>query len=211
MGNQKKYLKSIVVSRFLIVGLLAGCSKDSTAMLSADLENNPISQEDRDALLFMLEEEKLARDTYVYLDEFWKLNQFSNIKNSEQSHMEAVDGLLKLYDISYSILPDGEFANDELQGLYDRFVMHGSVNETQALEVGATIEDMDIVDLENYLAETNDTQVKAVFESLQCGSRNHLRSFTSSLGNLGNTYVPQYLPLDDYDAIIKDGNDQCGR
>lgn len=124
--------------------------------------------------------------------------------------MDAVVGLLDQYKIPYSILPDGQFVNQEIQNLYDRFVMEGSKDETNALEVGATIEDMDIVDLENYLGTTNNTQVIAIFESLQCGSRNHLRSFTSILNQTGMTYVPQYLAFEDYNAIINDSKEQCG-
>ncbi len=211
MKNPEKSIKPVLVLGFLFVSLFAGCSKDGSEMPLGDIESNAIGQEDQNALLFMLEEEKLARDTYVYLGELWGINVFSNIKNSEQSHMDAVVGLLNQYKIPYSIMPDGQFANQEIQALYDRYVIDGSINETKALEVGATIEDMDIVDLENYLVMTNNIQVIAVFESLQCGSRNHLRSFTSTLDGMGMTYVPQYLAFEDYNAIINDSKEQCGR
>jgi hypothetical protein len=34
------------------------------------------------------------------------------------------------------------------------------------------------------------------------GSRNHLRSFVNNLALQGITYVPQYMPLADYQAIV---------
>jgi hypothetical protein len=34
------------------------------------------------------------------------------------------------------------------------------------------------------------------------GSRNHLRSFVANLVNQGVTYVPQYMGVVDYSAII---------
>ena len=57
----------------------------------------------------MLEEERLARDVYDYLFAKWGLRQFENISTSEQSHMDAVENLLKQYDLPYSILEAGTF------------------------------------------------------------------------------------------------------
>ncbi|MDP2030099.1 MAG: DUF2202 domain-containing protein [Thiobacillus sp.] len=48
-------------------------------------------------LLFMREEEKLARDVYLTLYETWGLAVFSNIASSEQSHMDALLKLLRTY------------------------------------------------------------------------------------------------------------------
>ena len=175
------------------------------------LENSGDSEEDTNALLFMLEEEKLARDTYMYLDELWGINQFANIKLSEQSHMNAVANLLDQYNIDYTILLDGEFENQELQDYYNQFVEKGQIDRVNALEVGATIEDLDIVDLENYINATSNADIIWVFESLQCGSRNHLRSFVGAIENSSETYEPQYLSLEDYNAIIDDTNERCGQ
>ncbi|NNG10836.1 MAG: DUF2202 domain-containing protein [Arenibacter sp.] len=42
------------------------------------------------------------------------------------------------------------------------------------------------------------TAITQVFKSLECGIRNHLRSFVNAMELSGNTYEPQYLPLEDY-------------
>ncbi|MGB5436624.1 MAG: DUF2202 domain-containing protein [Maribacter sp.] len=174
------------------------------------LENSGDSEEDINALLFMLEEEKLARDTYMYLDELWGINQFANIKLSEQTHMNAVANLLDQYNIDYTLLPDGAFENQELQDYYNQFVEKGQIDRVNALEVGATIEDLDIVDLENYINASSNADIILVFESLQCGSRNHLRSFVRGLENLGETYAPQFLTIEEYNAIMDSTNESCG-
>jgi len=158
----------------------------------------------------MLEEEKLARDTYTYLEDLWELNQFSNIKKSEQSHMNAIIVLLDQYDISYSLLAYGEFNNPDIQKLYDQFIEYGSENKAKALEVGANIEDLDIVDLAKFIDATTNSAMIQVFESLQCGSRNHLMSFVNAIELSGNTYEPQYLTQEDYILIINDNQEQCG-
>jgi len=184
------------------------CNNDDSSV--ADLNNKNLTNDDNAALLFMLEEEKLARDTYTYLGDLWNINQFSNIKKSEQSHMNAVIGLLDQYDISYSLLAYGEFNNPDIQKLYDQFIEYGSENKANALEVGANIEDLDIVDLAKFIDATTNNAMIQVFESLQCGSRNHLRSFVNAIELLGNTYEPQYLTQEDYTLIINDSREQCG-
>ena len=185
------------------------CNNDDSSV--ADLNNTNLTNDDNAALLFMLEEEKLARDTYTYLGDLWNINQFSNIKKSEQSHMNAVIGLLDQYDISYSLLAYGEFNNPDIQKLYDQFIEYGSENKANALEVGANIEDLDIVDLAKFIDATTNSAMIQVFESLQCGSRNHLRSFVNAIELSGNTYEPQYLTQEDYTLIINDSQEQCGR
>jgi len=185
-----------------------------TFLFACDDDNNFITgqtliESDKTALLFMLEEEKLARDTYMYLDDLWSINQFSNIKNSEQTHMNVIEDLLIQNDIEYIILPLGEFENQALQDFYNQFVIDGAVNQANALQIGATIEDLDIVDLQDYMNATTNTSLIAVFNSLQCGSRNHLRSFVLGIENGGNTYTPQFLTQEDYNSIISESNEQC--
>lgn len=187
------------------------CNDDKTDTQLEELVSANLTIGDENALLFMLEEEKLARDTYEYLDELYGINQFSNIKLSEQSHMNAVAGLLDQYNIDYTILPYGEFENKEMQDLYDQFVEKGQIDAMNALEVGATIEDLDIVDLEEFIEATSNASIIAVFESLQCGSRNHLRSFVSVIENSNETYEPQFLSIEEYNQIIDDTNERCGR
>ncbi len=210
-----KLLRKFKIGAFALVLVTIisnlACNDDKTDTQLEELASANLTIGDENALLFMLEEEKLARDTYEYLDELYGINQFSNIKLSEQSHMNAVAGLLDQYNIDYTILPYGEFENKEMQDLYDQFVEKGQIDAMNALEVGATIEDLDIVDLEEFIEATSNASIIAVFESLQCGSRNHLRSFVSVIENSNETYEPQFLSIEEYNQIIDDTNERCGR
>lgn len=212
MGFNRITKATCILLGLLTFSLFIACN-DNDANLSEEeaLVNSMDSQEDINALLFMLEEEKLARDTYMYLDELWGINQFANIKLSEQSHMNAVANLLIQYKIDYTVLPDGEFINEELQDFYNQFVEKGQIDRVNALEVGAIIEDLDIVDLENYIKATSNVDIKMVFESLQCGSCNHLRSFVRGLENSGASYTPQFLTIENYNLIVNDNSEKCGQ
>lgn len=182
---------------------------DNTDEVTSNKTNQILTDLDADALLFMLEEEKLARDTYTYLNDLWSINQFANIKNSEQTHMNAIENLLIQNDIEYTILPLGEFTNQNLQNFYNQFEVDGALSHDNALQIGATIEDLDIVDLQDYIDATFNTDLITVFKRLQCGSRNHLRSFVSAIENRGNTYSPQYLTQAELNYILEQNHEQC--
>ena len=207
-------LGPVLFSILLVFGMLSGCSDSSDEPIDTQINNDIddttlISEEDEQALLFMLEEEKLARDTYQFLNDYWDMVQFENIMQSEQSHMNAVDTLLKAYHIPYEILENDKFTNEDLQAWYDKFAEEGVVDEVAALTIGATIEDLDIVDLDDHIQATSNPYIIEVFSSLQCGSRNHLRSFVQSIENLGSTYEPQFLSQEAYDAILEGSHEQC--
>jgi hypothetical protein len=205
-------LIAFVILILALPSLLA-CNEDNVNEDNTVSDNSIVSQtltdSDKEALLFMLEEEKLARDTYIYLNDLWSVNQFANIKNSEQTHMDAVENLLIQNNIAYSILPVGEFADQNLQNFYNQFVADGAISLSIALQIGATIEDLDIVDLEDYMDATTNAGLISVFEGLQCGSRNHLRSFISAIENNGDIYSPQFLSEDAYNAILNASHERC--
>lgn len=155
-------------------------------------------------MLYLREEEKLARDVYITLGAQWSAQIFANISESEQQHMDAVLLLLTRYG-----LPDpaanngvGTFTDAHIQETYDALVAQGSTDLIAALTVGATIEDLDIKDLAARIAETDNADLILVYSELTKGSRNHLRAFVSQLTDLGVVYVPQFISQEEFDAII---------
>ncbi len=209
--------KSQSIRTFLMVVLSVlvtsfySCSDDNDETFKGknNFTNTNLTESDTAALLFMLEEEKLARDTYIYLNDLWSINQFANIQNSEQSHMNAIENQLIINNIEYTILPHGEFENQDLQELYNQFETDGAVSSANAFQIGATIEDLDIVDLQDYIDSTLNTTLISIFRKLQCGSRNHLRSFVTGIENIGETYTPQFLTQTDFDTIIAGTQESC--
>jgi len=178
-----------------------------------------LSDAEQEGLLYMVEEEKLARDVYEVLYDKWELDIFDNIASSEQTHMDAVKRLLDRYDLANPVTDKaaGEFANAELQALYDELIATGTQSLEQALRAGAAIEEIDILDLEKRLAETDNAAILRVYENLNRGSRNHLRAFVSTLSSEeGVTYAPQYMSQEAYDLIVsasteRGGNASSGR
>lgn len=174
-----------------------------TAVL-ADLDQAEI-----DGLVYMREEEKLAHDVYTALYEQWGVEEFNTIANAEQRHSDSVLRQLERYGIADPTigLAAGEFQNDELQALYDQLVAQGSESLEAALRVGTAIEEIDILDLEKHMAETENAALERVYENLLRGSRNHLRSFVGLLEDEGVTYAPEYMDTDAYEGIVSTGNE----
>ncbi|MEA3501660.1 MAG: DUF2202 domain-containing protein [Actinomycetota bacterium] len=163
-----------------------------------------ISEEEAAGIVFMREEEKLARDVYLTLGDLWGLPIFDNIAASESTHMAAILGLMETYGLEDPVDVDniGTFENAELQHLYDDLIAMGSQSVEAALEVGAIIEEVDIVDIEEYLAGTTAADIARVYENLLRGSRDHLRAFVSQLEDLGVDRDPYLLDIDTYEAIV---------
>lgn len=140
---------------------------------------------ERESLLAMRREEKLAHDVYVTLGAKYPLRIFSNIAASEVRHEQAVAGLLEKYGIADPVagLGVGEFDDPAVKALYDRFVARGNESLVAALQVGVEIETLDIADLQAALKIVKKADIVSVYENLLAGSQNHLAAFRRVLAN----------------------------
>jgi hypothetical protein len=187
---------------------------NGTGTTVLDIPASDLTLEETASLLFMREEEKLARDVYNALYAVWGQTTFQNIAASEQAHMDEIKILLDRYNLADPALEPGSFSNSELQALYDQLVAQGSVSLADALKVGAAIEEIDILDLQERIALSDNEDIQLVFSNLMAGSENHLNSFVSVLfTQTGETYQPQYLTAEAYAAIIsgQTGNGNQGQ
>jgi hypothetical protein len=172
-----------------------------------------LSDAEQEDLIFMREEEKLARDVYLTLYDQWGLRIFQNIAASEQNHTDSIKSLLDRYGLADPATGNdmGEFANPDLQALYDQLTADGSQSVVAALRVGAVIEEIDILDLLEAIAHTDRADIIRVYGNLARGSENHLRAFVSTLERQsGEIYQPQYLDQEAYEAIINSSPDNGG-
>ena len=198
-----------IVYTLLAAYMLVGCSKEETGVSGPELALTAIEQDD---LSFLREEEKLARDVYLFNKERYGANIFDNIASSEQTHMDKVLELLELAGLDDPIKTNaiGDFNNAELASLYRELTEQSSVSLVEALKVGALIEDLDIDDIEKMMAHTTNTSVLKVYSNLVCGSKNHIRSYTNSIVSNGETYTPQFITFEYYNQILSESSGGCG-
>ncbi len=164
-------------------GLLAAAVMSSAGM-ARPATTAVLSDAQKASLLFMYQEEKVARDVYITLGNLYPAaSTFSNIKLSEQSHIDAVEKLCNKYDVDISQVNEnsvGTFVLPELQNLYDILVQQGSVSLLEGLKVGVAIEEKDITDI--LAAEQGmPSDVVNVFENLRAASYNHLSAFNQAV------------------------------
>lgn len=181
-------------------------------------------------LIFMREEEKLARDVYITLGMMYpNLKVFGNISASEERHTCSVCDKLNQYDIEDPVVNDnvGVFSGKEYGSYftekYQQLVARGEVSELEALYVGGFIEELDMMDIQQcpkVIVETDNgidsidqcgkvytdnADIQRMYTSLLEGSKNHLRAFVNGIEKqigAGN-YEAQVLSQEQVDEILK--------
>lgn len=215
--------------------LLTGCGSDGTSTSLAEtvatanmisdtstitpiIVEQPLTVAETETLLFVREEEKLARDVYLTLYNQWGSNIFQNIANNgEQQHMDAIKVLVDAFGYVDPVSSNevGAFTDAEILKLYNDLVARGMTSSQEALMVGGFIEEYDIKDLQDAIDEakqgTNQAAVIQTYDSLLCGSRNHLRSFVGQIEKDGLVYQAQYVSQATVDAIVNSPDEQCGQ
>ncbi len=165
-------------------------------------------------LIFMREEEKLARDVYLTLSALYPNSApFSNIGfESEQTHTDTVRDMLAKYGIpdpnpGANDLPEsiGIFTGEDygwyFTEKYQELVARGKISLLEALYVGAFIEELDMVDIVGCpkvivatsslidegqcgLTYTDERALQTMYTHLVEGSKDHLRAFVKNIENI---------------------------
>ena len=187
--------------------LFIACSTNNEPTAATSL-----TEDEKNDLLQLREEEKLARDVYIYTYNKYGLNISSNISKSEQTHMDKVLNILISYDLKDPVLEEnGAFSSEGLQILYNQLTAKVDLSVMDALIVGATIEDLDIKDIEEFSSRTTKDDILSMYANLMCGSRNHLRSYYAQIIAAGGSYTPVYISQSEFDAIVNSNNEQYGQ
>ncbi|HEY9034012.1 MAG TPA: DUF2202 domain-containing protein [Pseudomonadales bacterium] len=175
-----------------------GGGGDSSTVLTA---------EEVASLQFMREEEKLARDVYLTLDQYWgtQTQVFALIAVSEESHTSAIEFLLEKYGVEDPVISDdiGVFTDQELQALYDTLVEQGIQSLEAGLYVGGLIEEKDMMDILASIEATDERAMILAYSNLLDGSKDHLRAFVRVIESLGLVYEAQVLDADEVQFILE--------
>jgi len=69
---------------------------------------------------------------------------------------------------------------------------------------------LDIYDLQRLMKETDNDDIKIVYQNLLKGSRNHLRAFDCQLQRYNISYEAQFLTQEEYDRIANSRQETGG-
>ena len=155
-------------------------SSENMADLIKDVPASDLNETEQTLLINQYGEEKMARDLYAYAAEKYpNINTFSNITSSEQKHMDAIKVLLDRYDIE----APSDYAKDN-----DLFVtLKNKIDQSEkdAIEVGITVEMVDIDNIAADIKATDNDDLKIILTNIGGASYNHLRGFVNALQNAG--------------------------
>ena len=188
--RQSKYF--LLATIFALLFMFSACqsenpvTSDSILKISAlegDVPPGQLSEEERDGLIHMRLEEKVARDVYIFLGDLYNNQKFLSIKLAEQRHMDAMAKLLTKYNVEDPVTDDtpGVFSDPVFQSLYDGFILQGQISLNEAFLVGKDIEELDIIDLEYQLTFVDNPDIIKVYTNLLAASESHLAAFVKSI------------------------------
>jgi len=179
-------------------------------------------------LEFMREEEKLARDVYMELGTMYPDHPiFGKIDDSEQKHTDAVKAMIEKYGLQDPNTNDniGVYTGEDygwyFTEKFQQLVEKASLSELDALYVGAFIEELDMMDINqcpqvivetdngiNDVSEcgkiyTDNADVDRLYAALLDGSDSHLEGYVRNIEKYigeGN-YQAQVLPQEQVDEL----------
>ncbi len=188
-------------------GSSSGSNDASPIQAALDAPKSNLTQEAKDSLSFMGNEERLAYDVYLKLNETYSLKQFYNIATkSEYKHITAVQDFVKKYDLEESdfgnvdlnplglrdknieSMPSGSYDISHIQELYNNLIAKGEQSKIDAIQVACMVEVVDVNDLNNKIVDaqnSNASDIVTLFEFLRQGSYNHYWSFDKALKDEG--------------------------
>ena len=173
-----------------------------------------LTQDLKDAIAYMGNEERLAYDVYMNLYNYHSAENDTDISilqriatNSEVKHVGIVQDMVAKYNLSatdttnvesavatptvtFEAMPSGQYGIPAIQALYNALYEKGVTSQEEALMVGCMVEVTDITDLDEKIElaeQSNAEDIEEGFEKLRSASYNHYWSFDSALKDLGVT------------------------
>ena len=177
----------------------------------------------------MREEEKLARDVYLALGTMYPDSViFGKIDDSEQRHTMSVKAMIENYGHEDPNTNDniGVYTGEDygwyFTEKYNLLVSRGSISELEAMYVGAFIEELDMMDINqcpkvivetdngiNEVTEcgkiyTDNSDIVRLYDSLLDGSDSHLEGYVKNIEkHIGEgNYQAQVLSQQQVDEIL---------
>jgi len=226
-----KKINKTLLNGVIGVAIIAGAISTKAVFASSEVEidEGSLDSNEQAHLMFMREEEKLARDVYLKLGEMYPDSEiFGNIDDSEQTHTIAVKDKIEEYGLEDPNTNDnigvftGEDFGEYFREKFELLVERASISELEAYYVGAYIEELDmmdinqcpqiIVEMDNGINDINECgkvytdkqDIIQLYTSLLDGSDSHLESYVKNIEqHIGEgSYQAQVLPQEQVDELL---------
>ncbi len=207
--NANPFITSALIgSMFFATASLAAGGPRRGDQSTKNVEAEDLTTIEVSDLQFMREEEKLARDVYLTMDQYWgtQTQVFAQIALSEETHTSTVNYLLEKFGVEDPVVNDtiGVFTNEELQALYNELVAKGKNSLIDGLLVGSLIEETDMRDTLAAINSTDERAIILAYSNLLDGSKSHLKAFVNVIEAQGLIYEAQVLDDEEVELILDD-------
>jgi len=154
-------------------------------------------------LMYMHDQEKLARDLNRSFYFTWGEPIFASIAESEQRHMDILKSALDSYYLSALVETDeiGVFGAHHHKEAFAELIAQGEASLLGAYRAVGYLEEWDIDEFRDSIEFTQVQVLTNTYSNLLAGARNHLRVFASRSNSLGFAYTAQILNQSEVDAI----------
>jgi hypothetical protein len=181
---------------------------DDTQRMLKTVDTLPLTDQQISDLLYLNEEEKLARDICAF---FWKKHDiviFETVMNTEKHHVDLMKKAKSTYvpEKSSDHSKAGVYTNHDLQDLYTEMTKK-STSVHKALLNAALMAETAILDVRDAISDLDGKHSKLakVYDTLLDDSEDHLRIFAGILKDLDDDdYEAQHddMDQDDVDDIL---------
>ncbi|MFB6226179.1 MAG: DUF2202 domain-containing protein [Candidatus Paceibacteria bacterium] len=219
-----KIFKVLLV--FTLVVTLSGCSLETEAEKVLSLTKNgatsfdqqkleqvlerkkemqkPLGEEVEMDLIYLIEEEKVARDLSYKFSQKYDEKIFTEVYKAENTHLKAVQRFIRNYKLDDPTSKNGvgEFKNPQLQKIYDEKLSSGKENKNKAYQSLLWVLEKNINDININKDSTDKDDILFVYNNLIRSSKNHIRAIDSLLSKEGGSYSPEHLSKAKYESII---------
>lgn len=163
---------------YIALALIVGCN----SLLVAAPENESSIET---LLLKQMDEERMAFRLYTELGKVHTgMKPFQKIPRAENRHFNALTEYAKANFPEIEIAGlESEFQFEATQQLYETWLNKGKTSRQAAAEVGVELEKLDIADIDHFLAQDPDAELKVILENLKEGSQRHFAAFQRHSGN----------------------------
>lgn len=207
MLNKMKTTKVVFtfLAAFLALAIGAVWTGTSEAAVEIAETADVLTAAEQADLTFMREEEKLARDLYLAFYDLYGTPTIAKIAAPERRQMDSMLVLLERYGLEDPVGDAGRgvFENPELAALYDELLADGSVSLAEALHGAAAVEEIDILDLQESLENSDKVDITLAYQNLLDGSVNHLRAYSSLWERqTGESYTTQAMDAGQFTELM---------
>jgi hypothetical protein len=168
-----------------------------------DVAVAPLTQDEVNSIFFTLEGQKLQRDYQAQMAEMWDNAVFREASKNASLRMEAVALLLPRFRLLPPADTRGVFRDPHLAELYFQFTEYGSASEADAMEMGAELSELNILDLQTHLDAAEKEDIRLVYRHVLEASGVQLWASARAVERFGGTpYEPRFLSTLSFGQIM---------